>query len=79
MVKARSEYKSLVRKCKYNCDKEKEKTACFVNAKFKNAKMYRNILKEASGMKTGNIAMSTFEQYFKAVNNIIFNELNLNL
>ena len=32
-------------------------------------KLYWNVLKEASGMKTRNIAMSTFEQYLKAVNN----------
>ena len=57
----------MIRKCRYNYDKVT--TACFVNAKFKNAKLYWNMLKEASGMKKGNIAMSTLEQFNKAANN----------
>lgn len=67
MVKARSEYKSLLRKCRYEYDKKK--TARFENAKFKNAKLYWNLLKESAGMKSANIPLSSFEQYFKAVNN----------
>ena len=44
MVKARSDYKTLLRKCRFSCDKERTKT--IVNAKVKNAKMYWNMLKE---------------------------------
>ena len=68
MVKARSEYKSLIRKCRYNYDKEK--TSRFITAKHKNARMYWNMLKEAAGMRPANISLSAFEQYFKAVNNV---------
>ena len=67
MVKARSDYKTFIRKCRYNYDKEK--TSRFVNAKYKNAKLYWNLLKDAAGIKSSNIQLSTFEQYFKAVNN----------
>lgn len=67
MVKARSEYKSLLRKCRYEYDKNK--TYEFVNAKYKNAKLYWNLLKESAGVKPSNVALSSFEQYFKAVNN----------
>ena len=41
----------------------------FLNAKHKDAKMYWNLLKESAGMRTINVSLSTFEQYFKAVNN----------
>ena len=40
-----------------------------MNAKFKNAKEYWNMLKELSHVKPANILLSSFEQYFKAVNN----------
>ena len=40
-----------------------------MNAKYKNAKLYWNLLKDAAGIKPSNIQLSTFEQYFKAVNN----------
>ena len=69
MVKARSEYKSLLRKCRYKYDKEK--TSRFLNAKYKDAKMYWNLLKEEAGIRTTNVSLSTFEQYFKAVNNLL--------
>ena len=67
MVKARSEYKTVLRKCKYEYDKKK--TESLINAKFKNAKLYWNLLKSSAGIKPGNIPLSSFEQYFKAVNN----------
>ena len=35
----------------------------------KNAKLYWNILKSSAVIKPGNIPLSSFEQYFKAVNN----------
>ena len=40
-----------------------------MNAKYKNAKLYWNLLKDAAGIKSSNIQLSTFEQYFKVVNN----------
>ena len=67
MVNARSEYKTMLRKCKYEYDKKK--TESFINAKFKNAKLYWNLLKSSAGIKPENIPLSSFEQYFKAVNN----------
>ena len=67
LVKARSEYKSLIRKCRYQYDKEK--TSRFVNAKYKNARLYWNLLKDASGLRSPSIPLSSFEQYFRAVNN----------
>lgn len=60
MVKARSEYKTLLRKCRYENDKNK--TFEFLNAKYKNAKLYWNLLKESAGMKPSNVALSSFEQ-----------------
>ena len=41
----------------------------FVNAKHKNAKLYWRMLKESAGVKSANIQLSMFEQYFKAINN----------
>jgi hypothetical protein len=67
MVKARSDYKSTIRKCRYDYDKEKtNKLLC---NRHKNARLYWNMLKEAAGIKRSNISMSMFEKYFKAVNN----------
>ena len=67
MVKARSRYKKLIRKCKYEYDRDKTNT--FINAKNKNAKLYWNMLKETANVKPANIPLSSFEEYFKAVNN----------
>ena len=67
MVKARSAYKSILRKSRYDFDKER--TSRFMNAKYKNAKLYWNLLKESAGLKTTDVSLSSFEQYFKAVNN----------
>lgn len=67
MTKARSEYKLTIRKARYDYDKEK--TQRFKNARFKNAKLYWNLLKESAGVKPANIPLTTFEQYFKAINN----------
>ena len=67
LAKARSEYKSLIRKCRFEYDKEK--TAHFVNAKYKNARLYWNLLKDSAGVRSPSIPLSTFEQYFRAVNN----------
>ena len=67
MVKARSDYKALLRKRRFDFDKEK--TNKFLSAKNKNAKLYWNMLKELSHVKPANIALSAFEEYFKSVNN----------
>ncbi|MCG8034648.1 MAG: endonuclease/exonuclease/phosphatase family protein, partial [Candidatus Thiodiazotropha taylori] len=67
MVRARSEYKTVLRRCKYEYDKEK--TNKFITSKNKNAKLYWNMLKELAHVKPANIALSSFEEYFKAVNN----------
>ena len=67
MVKARSNYKSILRKSRFSYDKERTKK--IVDAKFKNAKMYWNMLKELAYVKPANIPMSSFEQYFRSINN----------
>lgn len=67
MVRARSKYKLLLRKCRYEYDREK--TNKFVNAKNKNAKSYWNMIKELSHVKSADILLSSFEAYFKSVNN----------
>ena len=66
MVKARSNYKSIIRKCRLNYDKER--TKIFVDPKFKNVKMYWNMLKELAHVKPANIPISSFEQYFRSIN-----------
>ena len=67
LVKARSEYKAILRKCRYEYDSEK--TSRFVNAKYKDARLYWNLLKETAGIKNTSVPLSSFEQYFRAVNN----------
>ena len=67
MVSARSAYKTLIRKSKTEYDRNKTKT--FTVAKYKNAKLYWSMLKESANIKSNDISLSTFEQYFKAVNN----------
>ena len=37
-----------------------------INAKFKDAKLYWNMLKETDGIKSTNIPLSSLERYFKA-------------
>ena len=48
---------------------DRDKTNTFINAKNKNAKLYWNMLKETANVKQANIPLSSFEEYFKAVNN----------
>ena len=67
MVKARSDYKSVLLKSRY--DYHKKQTDRFVNARYKNAKLYRRMLKESAAVKSANIQLSSFKQYFKANNN----------
>ena len=67
LVKARSEYKAILRKCRYEYDCER--TSRFVNARYKDARLYWNLLKESAGIKSTSVPLSSFEQYFRAVNN----------
>ena len=67
MVEARSKYKALLRKCRFEYDNER--TRKLVNVKRKNAREYWNMLKESAGVKSAKIPLSTFEKYFKAINN----------
>ena len=67
MIQARSDYKNVLRKARYEYDKQK--TMRLENARFKNAKLYWNLLKESAGVKSSNIPLSAFEQYFRAINN----------
>ena len=67
MVKSRSEYKTTIRKARYDYDKKK--TMRLENARFKNAKLYWNLLKESAGVKPASTSLTVSEQYFKAINN----------
>ena len=70
MVKARTEFKSEVRSHKLNQDRAKTKR--LVDAKYKNAKEYWKLLKDATNIdtnKTNSISADKFAEYFKAVNN----------
>ena len=67
MSKARSAYKTAIRKARYSFDKKK--TERFENARFKNARLYWNLLKETAGIKPSNIPLTSFEKYFKVINN----------
>ena len=40
----------------------------FTNAKYKNAKLYWKMLKETAGLKPCDVPLTSFEQYFKALN-----------
>ena len=59
MVKAGSEYKSMIRKRRYEYDKKKSR---LINAKFKDAKLYGNMLKATAGIKSTYIPLSSFER-----------------
>ena len=67
MVRARTNYKTFIRKCRYEYDREKTKKFCDSN--YINARLYWSMLKELSHIKPANIALSSFEEYFKSVNN----------
>ena len=58
-LKARRKSRGVLRKCKYEYDKKK--TNRFINAKFKNAELYWNLLKSSAGVKSANIPLSSFE------------------
>ena len=63
----REDNKAILRKCRYEYDRKK--TSRFVNAKYKDARLYWNLLKETAGIKSTSVPLSSFEQYFRAVNN----------
>ncbi|KAL4240483.1 hypothetical protein ACF0H5_001275 [Mactra antiquata] len=67
MCRARSQYKNIIRHCKFTFDKEQ--TTKLSNARHKNAKLYWSMLKQCAGVSKSNISLSVFEQYFKSVNN----------
>ena len=67
MVTERSQYKTCLRKCSYEYDKNK--TTELTNARYKNAKMYWNMLKGCANVKPSTMPLTDFEMYFKAVNN----------
>ena len=69
MTKSRTEYKTLLRSKRYQYDKHE--TEKLVQARYKNAKLYWNMLKNSqNGKNTSlNVSLSQFEQYFKSINN----------
>ena len=68
MVKARTEYKNMVRK--FNYERDKQKSLKLLNAKLKNAKDYWKLLKSSVAQpKSKNMSIVDFEDYFKAINN----------
>jgi len=67
LVKARTTYKNVLKSSRRNYFNEQTKQ--LENYRSKNAKLYWKMLKNASHVKTSTIPLSTFEEYFKAINN----------
>ena len=67
MTRARSSYTECIRKCKLVYDNKQ--TDKLITARYKNSKMYWNMLKSCAGISNSNISVSTFEHYFKSINN----------
>ena len=67
LVASRTEYKNEIRKCKREYDVKQ--TKLLEENRFKNAKLYWNMLKSASGINTSNVTLDTFQNYFMAINN----------
>ena len=70
MVRARTEFKAEVRQFKRELDRAKTKR--LVDSKYRNAKEYWKLLKEAANISTGmtkSISANRFAEYFKAINN----------
>ena len=55
-----SQYKACLRKSRFNFDKCQTKK--LVDSRFKNAKMYCDMLKQCAGVKYSNVSLSTFEK-----------------
>ena len=56
LVKARSEYKAILIKSRYEYDRKK--MSRFKNAKYKDARLYWNLLKESAGIKSTSVPLS---------------------
>ena len=70
MVKARTAFKMTVRK--FKSELEKAKTKRLIDAKYKNAKEYWKLLKNAANTHTRThkgLSTNTFAEYFKSNNN----------
>ena len=70
MVRARTEFKAEVRQFKRELDRAKTKR--LVDSKYRNAKEYWKLLKEAANINTGmtkSISAHRFAGYFKVINN----------
>ena len=70
MVKVRTDFKAEVRKFKLEVNRVKTKR--LVDAKYKNAKEYWKLLKDATNINTNtskNVSADRFAKYFKAINN----------
>ena len=70
MVKARTDFKMTVRK--FKSELEKAKTKRLIDAKYKNAKEYWKLLKDAANTHTLTpkcLPTNTFAEYFKSINN----------
>ena len=70
MVKARTDFKMTVRK--FKSELEKAKTKRLIDAKYKNAKEYWKLLKDAANTHTRtpkSLSTDTFVEYFKSINN----------
>ena len=67
-VRARSLFKSSVRKFKSECSKEKTK---FINICYKNIKQYWKLLKQSQQTRNSkSLSADTFAKYFKAINDL---------
>ena len=64
---ARSKYKTSLRNARFNYDKQQ--TEKLNKLRYKNARDYWKLLKSASNAGRPNIPLTSFERYFKAVNN----------
>jgi len=67
MVSARSQFKWYVCKCKFDYDNLQ--ASKLIEDRHKHAKLYWNMLKRSAHVKQPNVPLSTFERYFKSVNN----------
>ena len=68
MAKARSDFKKTIRRVRFDFDKQT--TLRLEYAKFCNAKLYWEMLKQKANIKSSsNINLCTYERYNRATNN----------
>ena len=67
LVKARWEYKCTIKTCKNRY--VDDRTTTLELYRHKNAKLYWKMLKQSAHIKSPDIPVSSFKEYFKAVNN----------